>query len=70
MLHATSLHKNRECIEEVVRYICPLIFPSMGLLEILTFSAYTTKKLVLFGTKIRLKPLYVNPFIFNEQTLL
>jgi hypothetical protein len=42
----------------------------MGVPEILTFSAYTTELLVLFADQIRLKPLYVNAFIINQQALI
>ena len=41
----------------------------MGFPEILAFSAYTTKKPVLFATKIRILPLYVNALRINQQAL-
>ena len=51
------------------RIYLSLDFFAMGVPEILTFSAYTTELLVLFAEKIKLKPLYVNAFIINQQAL-
>lgn len=45
-----------------------LHFSAIGVLEILTFSAKTSKKSVLFAAQIRLKLLYVNAFMINQQT--
>ena len=69
-MHATSLQSNREGIDEVVGYTCPLIFLPWECPKYELFQPFTTELLVLFADQIRLKPLYVNAFIINQQALL